>query len=101
VFVGLHPSSADPSEKEGIESKEKKMSTCEAKRFQNRIVIPIPSWNARQAWGEDLFPIEEWFDEGEALAHSDAEVFIDEPDRWERAMDWMRSLALASGLISL
>jgi hypothetical protein len=49
-------------------------------------------------WGEHESLIEEWFDAGEALARSELELPIEEPDRWERAAQWLLSLASAVGL---
>jgi hypothetical protein len=66
-----------------------------------RVVEPVQGWDRflEPAWGEDGGMIEEWFDEGEALQNSEVELQIEEPDRWERAMSWMRSLAVATRLI--
>ena len=36
--------------------------------------------------------IEEWFDAGESLQFSGDELEIDEPDGWERAVQWVRAL---------
>lgn len=57
---------------------------------------PLPSGD----WGDDAAFIESWFDEGEALADTplppDA---VPQPDKWERARDFMRSLAVSAGLL--
>jgi hypothetical protein len=59
---------------------------------EDRIVRPVPRW------GADSSLIEDWFNAGEELQHSKLELPIEEPDRWERALQWMRSLAVATGL---
>jgi len=62
---------------------------------ESRIVEPIEGWKSYYTnWDDDF--LEEWFDEGEALQHSTLEVEIDEPDRLERAIGWLRSLFIAS-----
>ena len=69
----------------------------------NRIVEPVEGWEqylgSRSAgWGDDQGLIEDWFDAGDALQFQDTlfnELKIDEPDRWERARDWVRSLLVA------
>lgn len=48
-------------------------------------------WNNKR-WGEDSQMVEEWFAAGETLQYSTSELEIDEPDRWERALQWMRSI---------
>ena len=62
---------------------------------ESRIVEPIEGWQSfYRDWDDDF--VEGWFDEGEALQHSTLEVEIDEPDRVERAVGWLRSLFIAS-----
>lgn len=67
----------------------------------DRIVEPVEGWQrfVERSWGEDQRMIEEWFDEGEELQHRDLELEIDELDRWGRALQWVRSLAVATRLI--
>ena len=51
-------------------------------------------------WGNDSSLIEQWFDDGELLEFSDTELYLDdEPDRWARALGWMRSLAIATRIL--
>ncbi len=62
---------------------------------ESRIVEPIEGWQSFYCdWDDDF--VEDWFDAGEALQHSTLEVEIDEPDRMERALGWLRSLFIAS-----
>jgi hypothetical protein len=62
---------------------------------ESRIVEPIEGWQSFYCdWDDDF--VEDWFDEGEALQHSTLEVEIDEPDRMERTLGWLRSLFIAS-----
>jgi hypothetical protein len=92
-FAELFEAPEDPSNDE-----EKPMRLEHVYGWPDRIVEPIQGWNAYRNWGEDASLIEEWFDEGEALAESDIEVNIEEPDRWERALQWIRSLVVAARL---
>lgn len=56
-------------------------------QHQSRIAEPC------QPWGPNNSFIEDWFDKGEALQYAnDFEVKIDEPDRIERAVQWVRDL---------
>lgn len=66
--------------------------------MESRIVEPIEGWARFRArgWGDNESFIKEWFDEGEALQHSSLELEIDEPDRIERALGWIRSLFMVS-----
>jgi len=68
--------------------------------LKQRVAIPVEDWErfVSGRWGEDSPLIEDWFDAGEELQHSNVELMIEEPDRWERALQWMRSLAVATGL---
>jgi hypothetical protein len=72
-------------------------------RRTDRIVEPVEGWQVyeltKRRWGKDQRMIEEWFDEGEELQHRELDVEIDEPDGWERAVTWVRSLAIATKLI--
>lgn len=71
---------------------------------QDRIVEPVQGWPRfeQHRWGEDQElngMIEDWFDAGDELQHVDTLVHdlkIDEPDRWERAFHWVRSLLVAT-----
>ena len=67
----------------------------------DRIVEPVEGWQVyeltKRRWGNDQRMIEEWFDEGEELQHRELDV-EDEPDGWERAVTWVRSLAIATKL---
>jgi hypothetical protein len=78
------------------------MSMVNAKNGGYRIVEPVKGWQPLnfKMWGDDAFQIEEWFDAGESLEFdkNDWEVKIEEPDKWERALQWVRSLAVATGL---
>ena len=70
----------------------------------SRIVEPIggwEQWRRRQqvSWGENTAMVEDWFDAGDELQHLDPllhDLKIDEPDRWERALHWVRSLLVAT-----
>lgn len=65
----------------------------------DRIVEPVGGWQAFRAasrWGENSLFVEDWFHAGEALQHATCEVQIDEPDRWERALLWVRTLLVGS-----
>jgi hypothetical protein len=68
--------------------------------LRQRVAIPVEDWEAFLAarWGDDGGLIEEWFDAGEELQNSRMELTIEEPDRWERTLQWMRTLAVATGL---
>jgi len=70
---------------------------------RDRIVEPVEGWKVyeltKRRWGNDQRMIEEWFDEGEELQHRELDVEIDEPDRWERAATWFRSLVTVRKLI--
>ena len=62
---------------------------------ESRIVEPLQGWKSfYTSWDDDF--VEDWFDAGEALQHSTLEVEIDEPDRMERALGWLRSLFIVS-----
>jgi len=76
------------------------MNLTEQKAESARLRDPAAGWGPKMTpdWGEEGFAIEQWFDEGEELEYSDIELFIEEPDRWERAVQWMRSLVDAAGL---
>ena len=78
------------------------MSVYYDKDHPTRVAHPIQPWPPRQkgVWSDgDSFPVDEWFDAGEGLAFCESELLIDEPDRWERAFQWVRSLAIATKLI--
>jgi hypothetical protein len=53
----------------------------------------------RKPWGENTTFIESWFEKGETLSQSETELSIDEPDRWTRALAWVRTLAAATGIL--
>jgi len=67
----------------------------------SRIVEPVGGWERyveRAGWGENQELIEDWFVAGDELQYVDTlvnDVEIDEPDRWERALHWVRSLLVA------
>jgi hypothetical protein len=63
--------------------------------------VSEPSISERSPWGENEGFIEGWFETGEALAESAVELQIDEPNRWERAVSWVRTLAAAAGILTL
>jgi hypothetical protein len=69
---------------------------------QGRIVEPVGGWAAwhdTADWGDDAAFVEDWFDAGDELQNLDTlvhDVKIDEPDRWERALHWVRSLLIAT-----
>jgi hypothetical protein len=62
------------------------------------VASPPPTPHEQGSWEVNSEFIEEWFDEGEALQFSEAEVEIDEPDRLERTLQWFRSLFIATNL---
>ncbi len=67
--------------------------------LKDRVAVPIAGWPEAQMvgrWGGDTRLIEDWFSAGEELQHCTTELLIEEPDRWERAFSWMRSLAVAT-----
>lgn len=66
--------------------------------MESRIVEPIEGWARFNTcgWGDNTSFVEDWFDEGESLQHSSKELEIDEPDRFERALGWFRSLFMVS-----
>jgi hypothetical protein len=55
---------------------------------------------ARREWGGDADMIEDWFDEGDCQ-HCATDLVVEEPqpDNLDRALGWMRSLAVATKLI--
>jgi len=69
-----------------------------------RIVEPVGGWDAWRAhasedWGDDTAFVQDWFRAGDELQNLDTlvhELNIDEPDRWERALHWVRSLLVAT-----
>jgi len=67
----------------------------------DRIIEPITEWQPHQstAWGDNTEFIEDWFEEGEQIVNSKEELEIDEPANWERVLHWMRSGAVATGLM--
>ena len=67
-----------------------------------RIIEPITNtWQPHHAesWGRNTEFIEDWFEEGEQIVNSKEELEIDEPAQWERVLHWMRSVAVATGLM--
>jgi hypothetical protein len=72
----------------------------ESPALESRVVEPVEGWESFRKnpprWGDHNDMIEDWFGAGEELQHSRDEVEIDEPDRWERALDWVRTLFVAA-----
>lgn len=68
---------------------------------RERIIEPITEWQHHQStsWGRNTEFIEDWFEEGEQIVNSKEELEIDEPANWERVLHWMRSVAVATGLM--
>ena len=70
--------------------------------IESRIVEPVGGWDAWHAgeeWGDDTAFVQDWFQAGDELQNLDTlvhDVKIDEPDRWERALHWVRSLLVAT-----
>ena len=67
----------------------------------DRVAEPVEGWERfeHEGWGEHNELIEDWFDAGDEIQHLDTRVHeldIDEPDRWERALHWVRSLLVAT-----
>ncbi len=82
------------------EDERETMSLADPKTLDDKFLEPVSTWNAEvgAGWEDESFSIEQWFDEGEELEFTDIELFIEEPDRWERAIGWMRSLVDAAGI---
>lgn len=75
------------------------MNLAAPKAIDEQFLEPVSTWTTDVVqWGTESLSIEQWFDEGEELEYSDIELFIEEPDRWERAVQWMRSLVDAAGI---
>jgi len=76
------------------------MNLSDPKMMKEEFLEPVSAWKAEAGplWGDESFSIEQWFNEGEELEFSDIELLIEEPDRWERAVQWMRSLVDAAGI---
>jgi hypothetical protein len=69
--------------------------------LKGRVAVPVEVWPDHfrvGRWGKDTRLIEDWFDAGEELQNVTTELTIEEPDRWAIALQWMRSLAVATGL---
>ena len=66
--------------------------------LKSRVVEPVQGWQAwkmsQRYWGEHTPLIESWFCAGEELQHSELEIEVEEPDRWELARHWFRNLHL-------
>ena len=73
----------------------------EEKMNTERIIEPIMDLQPRRSisWGHNTEFIEDWFEEGEQIVNSKEELEIDEPANWERVLHWMRSVAVATGLM--
>lgn len=67
----------------------------------DRIIEPVTEWQSfdRTAWGDNTEFVEDWFEEGEQIVNSKEELEIDEPANWERVLHWMRSIAVATGMM--
>lgn len=75
----------------------------EEMNIESRIVEPVGGWDAWRShageWGDDTAFVQDWFQAGDELQNLDTlvhDVKIDEPDRWERALHWVRSLLVAT-----
>ena len=83
---------------EGHAAWEEDEMPCELKY---RVAVPVEEWPQHfmvGRWGKDARLIEDWFDAGEELQNTTTELDIEEPDRWAVALQWMRSLAVSTGL---
>jgi hypothetical protein len=64
--------------------------------FTGKCAVPA----GREAlWGDDSEFIENWFSAGEELQFVDTfvhDLHIEEPNQWERVMDWVRSVLVAA-----
>jgi hypothetical protein len=64
--------------------------------FTGRCAVPTAQ---EDLWGEDSEFIESWFNAGEELQFVDTfvhDLHIEEPNQWERVMDWVRSVLVAA-----
>jgi hypothetical protein len=98
-FLGFYEELALSAEYDapGAEIEEEIMQTL------RRIADPAVDWQPTQStWGDDHAFVQNWFEAGEALADQPQPYEAKQPgtDALDRALRWMRSVAVATGLIT-